>query len=373
MKIALIQDQLLTSAGSERVFLYMAQEFKEADLFTLCYNPETTWPEFKTFKIKTHWLNAVIRNHRVFKMIFPIATMAMERWDFSDYDLIITSSATTAKYIKRFRAPHICYCYFPTRAIWNFDAYFNGGVGMKERLFSFFLSYFKRRDVAAAARVSKFIAISNSTKLAIKNNYGADSEILFPPVDLERFAKLGVEKGDYYLVVSRLERWKLLDYAIEAFNELGLTLKIIGSGPERGRLEACSGPNITFIGNVNDDVLALAYAEAKAVIFTPELEYGLVPIEAIAAGTPVIALGRGGVLETMIGLDDPQGRESTAVLYADPNKDSLMQAIIQFENSKFNSAILTSHAATFGIPEFRRKLRQIISGFLDSRVQNHSS
>lgn len=365
MKIALIQDQLLTSAGSERVFLYMAQEFKEADLYTLCYNPEITWPEFKAFKIKTHWLNAVIRNHQIFQMMFPIATKAMEQWDFSDYDLIITSSATTAKYIKRFKAPHICYCYFPTRAIWNFDAYFNGGVGIKEKLFSFFLTYFKKRDIAAAQRVNHFIAISESTKEAIAKCYGAHSEVLFPPVDLERFTHGGIEKQDYFLIVSRLERWKSLEYAIEAFNELGLPLRIIGHGSDKERLQALAKSNITFVGGVDDQALALAYAQAQAVVFTPELEYGLVPIEAIAAGTPVIALGRGGALETMVGIDDPQGREPTAVFFPDPNKDSLIEAINRFKKVRFNSQALVTHASSFGIPEFRRKLRAMVSSYVN--------
>ena len=366
MKIALIQDQLLTSAGSERVFLYMAQEFKDAAVFTLCYNPKTTWPEFKAFQIKTHWLNAVIRNHRVFKMMFPIATIAMERWDFSGYDLIITSSATTAKYIKRFHAPHLCYCYFPTRAIWNFAGYFNGGVGLKEKIFSYFLNYFKKRDIAAASRVNQFIAISESTKSAILKNYGADSKVLFPPVDLERFTQQGVEKTPNFLIVSRLERWKLLDYAIEAFNELGLPLTIIGNGPEKGRLQSLAKSNITFVGSVDDEALALAYAQAQAVIFTPELEYGLVPIEAIASGTPVIALGRGGVLETMIGLHDPQGREATAVFYPDPNKDSLIKAVREFEQVRFDPTVLRAHAAAFGIPAFRRQLRIMVNDFIQS-------
>jgi len=366
MRIALIQDQLLTSAGSERVFLYMAQEFKEADLFTLCYNSETTWPEFKAFKIKTHWLNAFIQNHRIFKSMFPLATKAMERWDFSQYDLIITSSATTAKYIKRFKAPHICYCYFPTRAIWNFDNYFKGELSIKTKIFSAFLSYFKNRDVSAAKRVNLFIGISNSTKNAIKKCYGANALVLFPPVDLARFRQKNIKKKDYFLIVSRLENWKLLDYAIEAFNEIGLPLKIIGTGPEKERLKALAKGNISFLGGVDDEALALAYAEAQAVIFTPELEYGLVPIEAIATGTPVIALGRGGVLETMVGLNDENGRKATAVLYADPTKESLIGAIKEFGRYQFDTEALISHAATFGIEDFRHNLRKIVNDFLHS-------
>ena len=132
MKIALIQDQLLTKAGSERVFLYMAKTYPEADLYTLCYNKDTTWPEFKGLKINVHWLNFFIRNHGTFKIFFPISCFAMKLWNFKKYDLIITSSATTAKYITRFNAPHICYCYFPTRAIWSYENYFGNGIGLKD-------------------------------------------------------------------------------------------------------------------------------------------------------------------------------------------------------------------------------------------------
>jgi glycosyltransferase involved in cell wall biosynthesis len=220
-------------------------------------------------------------------------------------------------------------------------------------------------DVAAAQGVNQFIAISESTKLAIAKCYGANSNVLFPPVDLERFTHEGIEKKDYYLIVSRLERWKSLDYAIEAFNELGLPLIIIGHGADKERLQKMSKSHITFIGGVDDQALALDYAQAKAVVFTPELEYGLVPIEAIATGTPVIALGRGGALETMIGINDPQGREPTAVFFPDPNKESLIEAMKIFKEVKFNSQALIAHAASFGIPEFRRKLRAMVSAYMD--------
>jgi glycosyltransferase involved in cell wall biosynthesis len=361
MRIALIQDQLLTPAGSERVFLYMAQEFREADVFTLCYNASTTLPEFRSFKIRTHWLGRFIPNHAVFKLLFPIATFAMELWSFSEYDLVLTSSATTAKYVRKVGGPQVCYCYFPTRAIWDADRYFGSSRGLASRAFRTLLPYLKRRDFDAAQRVTAFIAISASSREGIRRFYKRDAEVLFCPVDVERFSVgASMEKQDYFLLVSRLERWKLVEYAVEAFNVLGLPLRIVGDGPESSRLKTKAASNIQFLGKVDDEKLMRCYGEARAVIFTPELEYGLVPIEAVAAGTPVIALGRGGVRETMIGLGERGETPPTAVFFDEPTASSLIGAVRQFEGASFSRAALLAHARQFGIPAFKAKLRAMV-------------
>ena len=367
LKIALVQDQLLTRAGSERVFLYMAQEFPEADLYTLCYNPDTTWPEFKAFEIATSPLDRIIRDHGRFKTLFPLSVWWMEHWDFSAYDLILSSSATTAKYIRKFKGPHICYCYFPTRAIWSFDNYFGSKPGTRARIFEWLLPWFKNRDRAAAARVSRFITISQSAAGAIRECYGREAAVLHSPIDVARF-RTGVQNArqDYFLLVSRLEKWKQIEYAVDAFNRLGLPLHIIGSGPEEERLRALAGPGVSFLGAVDDDVLIRAYGEARAVIFTPELEYGLVPLEANAAGTPVIALGRGGVLETMVGVNDPQGRKPTAILYPDPTAECLMEAVREFETTDFSRDDLLAHVAPFDIAEFRSRLRAMVNEVIET-------
>lgn len=365
MKIALVQDQLLTRAGSERVFLYMAQEFREADLYTLCYNPDTTWPEFKAFEIATSPFNPIIRDHGRFKALFPVSSVWMEHWDFSAYDLIITSSATTAKYLRQFKCPHICYCYFPTRAIWCFDSYFGPAPGLLASIFGLLLPWFKKRDSAAAARVSQFIAISQSAAKAIRSIYGRETAVLHCPIDVPRFAEGAKRtKQEYFLLVSRLERWKQVDYAIEAFNRLGLPLRVIGTGPEESRLRAMAGPGISFLGAVDDAALIRAYGEARAVVFPPELEYGLVPLEANAAGTPVIALGRGGVLETMVGRSDPLGQNPTAILYPEPTAESLMAAVGEFCSTSFSREELMAHVAPFDIAEFRHTLRAMVNEFL---------
>lgn len=361
MRIALIQDQLLTKAGSERVFLYMAQEFREADIFTFCYNPDTTLPEFQRFPIRMHPWGRVVRSHGSFKLAFPLVSRLMEHWDFSGYDVVLTSSATTAKYIRCRGLVHICYCYYPTRAIWEFDRYFGDSGGLGSRVFSLFMPYFKKRDYEVAQRVDRYVAISNASRDAIRRYYDRDADVLYCPVDLDRLSDVrGITKKDYFLLVSRLERWKLVDYAVNAFNRLGLPLHIIGKGPEEARLKAMAKSNIVFLGGVSDETLVRCYGEARAVVFTPELEYGLVPVEAIATGTPVIALGRGGVLETMVGVGDPSGRPATAVLFPDPKTQCLVDAIRRFEKLSFSPEQLVAHAATFGIPEFGRRLRVIV-------------
>lgn len=367
MKLALIQDQLLTKAGSERMFQYMVEEFPEADIFTSVYNPNTTWPEFQKYKIITIWPNYFIKNHSQFKIFFPLLANVFKYWNFHGYDIILSSSATVAKYISRFDGIHICYCYFPTRAIWNTDAYFNkSNRDIKASLFRIMLPYFQKQDISASQRVSKYIAISEYSRHAIAQIYGREAEVLHCPVDVEHFRQGNSEKKEeHYLIVSRLERWKRLDYAIEAFNRLKLPLRIIGSGSDANEMKSMARSNIEFLGNVSDADLVKEYGRAKAVIFTPELEYGLVPLEANAAGTPVIAYGRGGVTETMCPVNQHFGIEKnlsspSAIFFDEQSPDSLINAINEFEHTSFDRSDLVRHAERFNIPSFKRALRKYV-------------
>lgn len=367
MRLALIQDQLLTPAGSERMFLYMCQEFREADIFTLTYNAETTLPEFRQFDIKTSWMNGWVRNHDRFKTVFPLSTYVMQNWDFRGYDVILSSSSTCAKYIRRHNAVHLCYCYYPTRAIWTLDNYFGPAkAGFKQGLFRALMPYFKRRDLAAAAGVDHFIGISHASCDGIRKFYGRDSDMAYSPIDFEHFRKaMTVPRKEYFLIVSRLERWKCLDYAVEAFTRAGLPLRIVGTGVDEDRLRRMAGPHIEFVGSLSDAELLRAYGEARAVVFTPELEYGLVPLEAAAAGTPVISLGKGGVLETMIDVDDPRaaGNKGTAVFFYEQTAQALSHALRRFESAVFDREILNAHASAFAVPEFKAKLRALVEKY----------
>ena len=359
MKLAIVHDYLCGMGGAERVFQYICEEFPEADAFALAYNPESTLPYFKGRDIRTTWLNRYVQSMDAFRWSFPLATYVMESLDLSDYDVVLSSSATVAKYVRVPKGQHLCYCYIPTRALWQTGAYF--GTSWKAALIKPLLSYLQRRDYQAAQRVDQFIAISQTTQNHIASTYHRDSKIIFSPIDLDRFAP-SQHRGEHYLVVSRLEQWKRVDYAIEAFNRLGLPLRVIGSGKEEARLRALAGPNIVFLGGVDDETLAREYAEAKAVVFTPFLEYGLIPLEANASGTPVICYGLGGITETMIpwSADGTPSGSPTAVFFYKQTADALVEAVRQFEQASFDPAQLIKHASQWGVPEFKRQLRAVV-------------
>jgi glycosyltransferase involved in cell wall biosynthesis len=358
MRIALVHDYLCTVGGSDRIFQYMCEAFPEAHVYTLSLNRSTAIQYFAARKdIRTTWMNPFVRSPAAFRVAFPIATYAMEHLDLSAYDLVLSSAATVARYVRAPNGRHVCYCYIPTRAIWHFDEYFDGGIA--GRAFGLLLPWLKRRELQAVARTDEFIAISEMTRGYIREYYGRESSVLNCPIDLSAFTP-GAEKSDAYLIVSRLEHWKRLDYAIEAFTRIGLPLRVIGKGPEESRLRAMAGSNITFLGPVDDATLAAEYARARAVIFTPFLEYGLIPLEANASGTPVIAFGKGGITETMIPYEVDSSKNATAVFYMEQTADSLIDAIRRFESASFDQAHLVRHAARWGVPEFQRKLRAAV-------------
>jgi glycosyltransferase involved in cell wall biosynthesis len=364
VKIALVQDQLLIKGGSERIFQYMVEEFPEADIYTSAFDPHTTWPEFQKYPIKTTWVNPFIRNHNQFKNFYPLLTYTFQYLNLFGYQVILSSSATVAKYISRFDGIHICYCYFPTRAIWDTDGYFGtSSNSIKELFFRALLPLFKRHDMAAAKRVDKFIAISEYSRHAIKQIYNRKSDVLFCPIDFEHFIQGNTEeKGNHYLIVSRLERWKRLDYAIDAFNRLGLPLRIVGTGTDGPAMKRVAGDNIKFLGNISDVELVKEYGRARAVIFTPQLEYGLVPLEANAAGTPVIAYGKGGVTETMrpFGANAHESEFPTAVFFYEQTPDALMAAVREFEHLSFNREALVRHAEKYNVSSFKKSLRRYV-------------
>jgi glycosyltransferase involved in cell wall biosynthesis len=361
MRLAIVHDYLCGIGGSERIFQYFCEEFPDADAYTLAYNPAATLPYFKTRSLRTTWLNRFVQSPEAFRWSFPVSTHVMQSIDLSRYDVVLTSSATVAKYVSVPQGIHICYCYIPTRAIWHFDEYFSDT--MKSRMLKLMIPYLKKRDYAAAQKINAFIAISQSSKQYIKQYYDRDAEVIYCPIETDKFHP-SAKRGDAYLIVSRLEAWKKVGYAVEAFNRLGLPLRIIGSGNEETRLRAMAKSNIIFLGAVDDETLAREYGEARAVIFTPFLEYGLIPLEASASGTPVICYGKGGITETMIPLEDGrQAAPSTAVFFYEQTADSLIEAVKKFERHTFESADLIKHASRWGVPEFKKKIREVVQSY----------
>jgi glycosyltransferase involved in cell wall biosynthesis len=369
MKIALVADHIFLQAGSERVFQYICEEFPEADAYTCAFNLRTTWDYFESRKLKATWLNYVVRSHRAFQNAFPIATYVMHSLDLTRYDVVFSLSATVAKYVRAPVGAHISYCLVPTRALWNENDYLANGI--KKRIFNAVRHQLCRRDYDAAQGVDEFLCISEYSRQLIQRYYDRSAKVIHSPVDTERFRPLEERSGDHYLLVSRLERWKKLDYAIEAFNRSGLPLRVIGTGIDEDRLKKLAHSNITFLGAVEDEVLVTEYCRASAVIFTPELEYGLIPLEACATGTPVICYGRGGVTETMIPWNEETGRAgiATALFFDEQSPEALNTSIRQFEicRSQFNREALRRHANRWSIPEFKRKIREQVEFFYARR------
>lgn len=358
MKLALVHDKLVDIGGSERMFQYMCEEFAEADAYVLSYKPEATLPYFANRHIRTTWMNPLVRSTASFRWLFPLATIAMQMLDLSSYDVVLSSCATVSKYVKTGRAKHVCYCYIPTRALWHFEEYFRHN--WKSRLVRPVLDILRKRDYAAAQRVDQFIGISQVSRDYIRRYYDRDADILYCPIDLLKFRPAG-ERKEHFLIVSRLEKWKRLDYAIEAFNRLKLPLRIIGTGEDAASLRAMAGPTIQFVGSVDDETLCREYGEARAVLFTPWLEYGLIPIEACACGTPVICLGKGGAIETMVPVGNKSGAAPTAVFFDEQTPNSLIAAVREFERCSFDKDALVRHASKFGVPEFKRRLREAVT------------
>ena len=356
-KIALVHDYLCGVGGSERVFQYICEEFSNSDIFVLSYNHSLTLQYFNSRIIKTTFMNYLCQDMGSFRNFFLLNIFAMSKIDFSNYDLVISSSASVAKYINTKNIPHICYMYTPTRAIWFSKLYFK--KSFKFYIFKLILNWLKKKDYNSAQKINRIISISKFTQKNIKKIYSRDSLILNSPIDFKKF-KFSKKKSDFYLIVSRLEHWKAVEYAIRAFNNLKKKLIIVGTGSEEGYLKSISNENIEFKGQLNDQSLFSLYSKAKAVIFTPYLEYGLIPLESLASGTPVIAYGKGGINETMIGYS-PKKKFYTAVLFDHQNHLSLEKAINQFENISFDPIYLRNYASQWDIKYFKKKFRRLIN------------
>lgn len=355
MKIAIVHDYLNQYGGAERVIETLHGLFPEAPIYTSFYLPEKMPNSFRNMNIKESFMRKFPFLERFFKFYFIIYPFAFAAFDLSDYEIVISSSSAYAKGIKLSKGSiHICYCYTPTRFIWRFKQY------MQEERLNFFLKKIiqlctismKKWDLGTASKVDFFIAISENVRKRIKDIYNRESEVIYPPVNTQVFNQRGVNckgKGEYFLVVSRLTPYKRVDIVIDVFNKLGLSLKIVGDGPYRSYLEKRAHKNIEFLGRIDDKILSTVYAKCIALVFPGEEDFGIVPVEAQAAGKPVIAYARGGALETVID-------RVTGVLFMEQNEDSLIRAIDRFNKIQFDSIIIGQYALRFDKEIFKTKI-----------------
>ena len=355
MKIAIVHDYLVQAGGAERVVEVFHENFPEAPIYTSVYNKSTTWPSFSSMDVRTSFIQKISRNPKITKALIPLYPLAFEQFDFSNYDVVLSSTTAFAKgVITGPKTCHICYCNTPTRFIWRYHDYIaHENFNIISRMFlPPILSYLRIWDFAVAQRVDYFIAGSYNAAKRIKKYYRRESDVIHSPLDTSLF-EISSDVEDYYLIVSRLNAYKRIDIAINAFNELGLPLKIIGDGPDLQRLKKMAKPNIQFLGRVSDDELREHYARCQAFILPGEEDYGLTPLEAQASGRPVIAYRAGGALETVVdGI--------TGVFFNEQSAQSLIQAIETLDINQFEPQIIRKHAIDFDKEIFKDKIRAYI-------------
>ncbi len=363
MKLALVHDWLNQIGGAEDVLQVLVEMYPESPIYTSIYDRDGMPPHYRQWDIRTLWMDrlpAIYNHHQPYLPLYPLAWQGL---DLSDYDVVLSNKSGFCHGFKKDDTTlHICYCLAPTRYVWQLDAYIaREGFGpVLGSALKPLISLLRRWDYNAAQQVDHFIAISSEIKERIQRYYQRDSVIIYPPVETARFTPVPKnEVEDYYLIVSRLIPYKRIDLAIQAANELGLPLKIGGKGRDMERLQAMAGPTVEFLGYVPDDELPQLMARCKAFLFPGLEDFGITPVQAQAAGRPVIAFGGGGALDTVIpGVTGEHFHELTA--------ESLIEVLRQFDADKYDTDTIQRHAQKFDVEVFRHRLATYVEQAYDA-------
>lgn len=362
MKVALIHHWLVGMRGGEKVLEALCRMFPTADIFTHVYDPTATSDLLRAHRITTTFISRLPFATRHYQKYLPLMPLALEELDLSGYELVISIEAGPAKgVIAPPDTPHLCYCNSPMRYLWDQYHVYREKAGLLTRLVMPSLAHGLRQwDVTSAARVDRFMANSCHVAKRIEKYWRRQSDVVYPPVAVEAFSPVPPsEVGDYYLWVGELAPYKRPDIAVAAFTQMRQKLVVLG-GPDnaRNRLARDAGPSVSFLGKVSDGTLRHHMARCRALIFPGEEDFGIVPVEAMASGRPVIALGRGGALETVI------DRE-TGLLYQDQSTEGLIAAVEAFERENLTALDpqqLVKHAAKFNETRFRNGIKQALLG-----------
>lgn len=367
MRVALIHDWLLGMRGGEKVLDALAQMFPQAELYTLLADRTAITPALAKLKLHTSWLQKLPGVKRYYRKLLPWMPGAIERFDVSGFDLVISSSHCVAKGVKvPAGVPHLCYCHTPMRYAWHLqELYLERVPKLLRPVAQSQLMKLREWDRKTAQGVTQFIANGRTVQQRIKEVYGRDSIIIHPPVDTAFFVPDNTcKREEYYLVVSALAPNKRVDLAIQACQQMGRRLVIIGSGEESTRLQRLAGPGTTLLGWCSDETIREHLQHCRALLFPGEEDFGMVPLEAQACGTAVIAYGIGGATETVV----PIGKkEPTGVWFDEPSVPSLVAAIELFEREgkSIHTISCRTNAEQYGTERFVKLMREAIHQLLN--------
>lgn len=355
MNTAIVCDWLTTRGGAEKVVFELHKLFPKAPIYTSIYNKEK-FPEFADADIRPSFIQKFPKATKKHQLYLPLMPIAFESFDLSEYDLVISSSHSCAKgIITKPETIHISYCHTPPRYLWDRSHEYIKEYGMgrlKKKIASHILHKLRIWDRTAAERVDYYIANSEYVKKRIKKYYQKDAKVIHPPVNITNFV-LSEKKKKYFLAVGRLTAYKKFDLLVETFNELEDSLVIVGEGEEKKKLQKKAHQNIAFFDYVDEVKLKKLYSEAEAVLFPQIEDFGIVPVEAMASGTPVIAYSEGGALETI-------KDKETGILFKKQTVANLRKAIDTFKKTKFNPKIIRKHAEQFSQKAFRENIKKFI-------------
>jgi glycosyltransferase involved in cell wall biosynthesis len=353
VRAAIVHYWLLNRRGGEKVLDAICRLLPDADIFTLFCDPTTLSPTVRSHRIVTSFLNPLRSRYR---SLLPFMPMALESFDLRGYDLVVSSESGPAKGVITSSATrHICYCHTPMRYLWDlYPAYRNEWTRSrwKRALMTPVANYLRLWDYASAARVDQFVANSRNVQSRIWKTYRRESEVIYPPVEVDSFYWKPPE--DYALAVSELVPYKRIDALVRCFTRSGRRLKIAGAGPEYRVLRAMASPNVEFLGRVTDEELRELYARCRFFVLPGEEDFGITPVEALASGKPVVALGRGGAVETVPLFG--------GVLYDAPEPECISEAIDRLEamEDSIHPADLQAWARKFSEKEFQRRMAAIL-------------
>jgi glycosyltransferase involved in cell wall biosynthesis len=378
LRVAIIHYWFVGRAGGERVVESLAEVFPQADLFSLVADRSTLAPILQNRRLQTSFLQRIpgaTKFHRHFLFLQPLA---LEQFDLSDYDLVISSESGPAKgVITSSRTCHVCYCHSPMRYIWELYPQYRRSMGsLVGSVFSLTAHYMRLWDHASAGRVDYFVANSRFIASRILKYYGRESTVIHPPVDVSS-GKISSERGGYYIAIGRLVDYKRFDLAIAACTKLARPLKIIGVGPQENALRRMAAPTVEFLGGVSDSELRKHLAGCRALLFPGEEDFGIVPVEAQSFGKPVIAYASGGVLETVRGLfpSGPQLENPTGVFFKEQSLSDLTAAMLDFESMEreFRPEVIRQHSLQFDSAIFKRQISQFMASVIrDFRTRNQT-